>query len=330
MPDEVVDPAERLERLMAQQAPQFAAGFALLVAQIKSSVDLNDIADLISRGDLESALTQVLRRAPALGSLYLNSFVAAAQDTAAFLNRSLSQIVVDFDQANPFVVRVMQEERLRMVREFTQQQREATRQALARGVAEGANPIQQARNFRDSIGLTAKQEAAVAKYRQLLEKGDRAIFDRALRDKRFDRTIQAAIRDGKPLTQTQVERMVQRYRDRYIKYRAEVIARTEALRSVHAGKEAMYQQAIEAGELDPNNMTEEWNTARDERVRDSHSAMHGQLIPYGQMFVSGRGNATRHPGGFGVASEDIQCRCAVGTRIVQISVPQGLSVSILS
>lgn len=61
---DVVDPASRLKKLVNQQSPRFAAGFTLLVSQIKESLDLTEIADLIERGQLEEALTQALRRPP--------------------------------------------------------------------------------------------------------------------------------------------------------------------------------------------------------------------------------------------------------------------------
>jgi len=329
MADDIVDPARRLELLVNQQSPIFASKFMILIEQIKEALDLQAIADLIERGNLEAALTEALRRAPALGNLYLSSYVAAAEETAAFLNRKLSGITIDFDQTNPLVVAHARENKLRLVREFSRSQADATRQAILNGIKEGANPRQQARNFRDSIGLTQKQVQAVEKYRQLLNDGDKAVFDRALRDKRFDPTIRRAILDEKPLTRAQVNTMVDRYRQRFVQYRSEVIGRTEALRSVHAGNHGTYLQAIENGDLDPNNLMNEWNTKVDERRRPSHAAMHNQKQPFGTPFVSGDGHTTLYPGGFNVASEDIQCRCAVGTRIIRVDVPAGTTFQIL-
>lgn len=323
-----LDPAERLRKLVEAQAPRFASGFSLLVRDIKSDIDLGVIADLLERGRFEEALTESLQRAPALGGLYTDAFIAAAKDTAEFLNRNLEFLVVSFDQTNPFAVQVMRENQLRLVREFTQAQARATREAILEGIRTGANPIQQARNFRDSIGLTEHQVKAVNNYKRLLSEGDKAVFDRVLRDKRFDSVIRQAIEEGKPLTRTQIQRMVDRYRERFIDFRARTIARTEALGSVHSGNLAMYEQAIADG-LDPANLSTEWNTALDERVRGSHSSMHGQLVDFGVRFTSGKGNTTLHPGGFGVAEEDIQCRCAVGTRIKEIASVEGLTVQFL-
>ena len=208
---------------------------------------------------------------------------------------------------------------LRMVRGFSSEQRTVTRNALARGIREGLNPRDVARTFRDSIGLTKTQEQWVANYRRSLSTLDRDALSRALRDKRFDRTVAAAIADGRPLSTTQIEAMVKRYSERMVKYRSEVIARTEALRSVHQGTEAMYEQAIQNGELKADSLSREWNTANDERVRESHASMHGQVQPFGQPFVSGAGNLLNYPGDPEAPAEEvIQCRCVVGTRITNL------------
>ena len=48
----------------------------------------------------------------------------------------------------------------------------------------------------------------------------------------------------------------------------------------------------------------------------SHVTMHNQERMFGEPFTSGGGNQTFDPGTFGVAEEDIQCRCVVSTRIL--------------
>jgi len=326
---DIIDPAERLRRLMARQSPRFAAGFQLLVGQIKEAADLKVIADLIEQGNLELAFTTTLASTTKLGNLYVDSFMAAAKDTAEFLNRNIQQIVFDFDQTNPWAMQVARENQLRLVAQFSETQRRATRAALIQGVKDGANPIAQARNFRDSIGLTERQVHAVNNYKRLLSEGDQAVFDRALRDKRFDSVVRRSIENGKPLTRTQINRMVDRYRQRYIQYRSRVIARTESLKSVHQGKAAMYGQAITEGSLDANNLSQTWETSKRHNVRDSHSAMHGQEQPWGSVFVSGKGNTALHPIGFGVAEEDIQCVCALATRIPDAAVPAGVGIHVM-
>lgn len=330
MADEFLDPHDRLDGLIAQQEARIAAGFTLLVAQIKDAQSLNRIADLLSRGRLEEALTSALRSSSTLGNLYVQSFINSAQATADFLQNNVREIPFVFDQTNPFSMQAARQNQLRLVNEFTRAQRDATRQAIVNGIQRGANPLEQAREFVDSIGLTRRQVQHVENYRRALEsENPRSALSRELRDKRFDRTVSAATRDGRKLTRDQVDRMTERYRERYIRYRSRVIGRTEAMRSVHEGKQAMYRQAIDAGQLDSGNMTQEWNTAMDERVRGSHTSMNQQVVPFDTPFVSGLGNQLRYPTDPAAPPEDsIQCRCAVGTRVVAITAPAGFSVSI--
>lgn len=312
-----LDPADRIEQLLNKQETKLRNAFLRMVAFIQSRAVLIRITRFMERGDWEGALNSVLGGAPQiLGSAASDAFIEAAKDTATAINRVLGEVVVDFDMVNERAVAAMRNNQLRLVQGFTAQQRETTRQALLRGVEEGVNPREMARRFRNSIGLTRSQEQAVANYERALRGLDRTALERALRDKRFDPTVARALESGEFLKPDQVTRMVDRYRERMLKYRSEVIARTEALRSVHEGAEEMYRQAIDAGTLDQANLTREWNTAKDERVRGSHRAMHGQVQPFGSPFISGLGNELRYPGDPAAPPEDtIQCRCSIGTRM---------------
>jgi uncharacterized protein with gpF-like domain len=305
-----------LDKILDAQEPVLASAFATMVRQIRDRYTLGQIESFLAAGRVEQALETALRFAPRIGDAYIESYISAGQDVARQINIELPKIEVRFDIVNQRAVNEMQRNRLRLVQEFTNEQRMATRQALTRGVRQGLNPREQARAFRDSIGLTRRQEQSVANYRRMLEQNDRDALRRALRDKRYDRSVQSAIDSGRRLPQGRIDRMVERYRERMVKYRSEVIARTEALRSVHQGSEQMFDQAIEGGQLQSDQLQREWNTALDERVRGSHAAMHGQVQPMGVPFLSGLGNQLMYPGDPSAPPEDtIQCRCSVGTRV---------------
>lgn len=315
----VTDPASRIERLIRRAEATLAEEIAALVATIQSEATLAELAELIQRGDVEGAFRILDRATRRLGIVWSQQFVLAGEDTSRFLNRALGEIIIDFDLTNSGAVAVMQENQLRLVAEFTAAQRRATREALTAGIEAGANPIQQARAFRESIGLTAHQERAVQNYQRALENLDRDALRRQLRDRRSDPTVRRAIEEGKPLSGKQVQKLVKRYRERFRAHRARVIARTEALRSTHMGAKAMYDQAIESGQLLPEQLVQIWNTALDERVRSSHAAMHSQERPIGLPFTSGVGNSLRFPGDPSApGAETIQCRCALGTRILSL------------
>lgn len=307
----------RLENALRAAEPELRQAFLQMVSIMGSAVPLSDLIDLLEAGRIDEALARSLASAPRLARARNEQFIRAANLVAQQINRRLGQIILDFDQTNEFVVNAMRQNQLRLVQGFTFQQRQATRRALMFANERGMNPRETARLFRQSIGLTDRQMQAVLNFRRAVEDLDARALARELRDRRFDRTLLSAMRRGDPLTPTQIQRMVDRYSERALRHRAEVIARTEALRAVHEGNHAMFQQAFQDGTLQPGGVIQEWNTALDERVRGSHSAMHGQTVPANELFTSGAGNRTQYPGGFGIAEEDIQCRCSVGTRITE-------------
>lgn len=316
------DPASRIERVISAQEAGFIRVFLQAISDIVSAHTLDQLEQLLLEGRVEEALEALDAAAGLIGTQYGQAFSAAAGDTARFLSTSALTVSVSFDQTNDRAVQAISRNRLRLVREFSQEQRVATRAALQDGIARGVNPRQQAVEFRQSIGLTERQRAAVANYRRLLTEGrannlpSQQALNRALRDARSDRSILRAIRENRPLPPEQVERMVQRYRDRYINYRAEVIARTEALRSAHQGTEEMYQQAIDAGQINPDALQRRWVTASDERVRDSHSRLNGEVRRIGEAWEADAG-VLRFPGDPDApAEETVQCRCVISTRIL--------------
>lgn len=320
-PKGATDPAERIERMVAQQERRFRRVFLDAIQMILDEATLSNIADLLENGRLEEALDAVDRAAVLLGNQYGDSLSESARATAAWLSTDALTVAVSFDQTNVRAVEMIQRNRLRLIREFSAEQRAAVRTAISEGIKDGVNPREQARRFRESIGLTERQTRAVANYRRMLQGAGRGLPDagdaleRKLRDRRFDRTVARAIRDSKPLTKQQVDLMVSRYRDRYIKYRAEVIGRTEALRSVHQGTIEMYRQAFEAGAMGEAEVKHKWVAANDKRTRDSHRHLNGVVRLTGETFPGADG-PLKYPGDPDApASETVQCRCVLSTRL---------------
>lgn len=323
---------------------RLAAAWVTVVDSMRNARTLDALAALLSAGRFDEATRMVLAGARRFAVAQQQEVVGAARIAAEDIEAALrsaarGEVVVDFDMTNDHAVRAMRENQLRLVREITDQQRRAMRESMQDSITRGLNPRDQARAFRDSIGLTQRQTQAVNNYRRLLEQNDPEAMTRALRDRRFDRATARAVRDGSPLSKTQIDRMVSRYRERAVKHRAEVIARTEALRSVHQGTHLMYQQAVEAGQVSAQELTREWQTAGDERVRTmestsgvtSHASMHGQTVRgLDEPFTSGGGSKLLYPGDPAAPGYDtIQCRCAVGVRMNLRAGEQPLSVEVL-
>lgn len=323
---EFEDSQERIERLLDRAEATFKRRFLETISAIRDQFQLDELETLLEQGRLDEALVRAELAAAHLASAYTAAYVLAAQGAAGFIGGSLS-VLVQFDQTNLRAVEQMRANQLRMVREFLAEQRETTRLALIDGITRGLNPKAQARLFRESIGLTRFQLNAVANFRRLLEENSSESLTRELRDGRFDRTIQNAIRTGNTLSEQQIDTMVDRYRQGMLQYRSETIARNEALRSVHEGADEMFRQAIDQGILPGDELTQTWLNAQDNRVRDSHSSMHGQTRPLGQAFTSGLGNHLRYPGDIDAPAKDsVQCRCVKTTRFT-VDVPIATSSS---
>lgn len=279
----------------------------------KSSQTLDAISDLLEAGQVQEALAVADNIPLSIATSVNLSFTETAIDTSKVIATVTAEPVF-FDQTNRAAVNSMRLNQGRLIREFATTQREAVVENITDGIRRGLNPRQQARNFRDAIGLTRHQTRSVNKFRTLLETGDSAALRRALRDKRFDPTVLRAIEGETTLSARQINRMVDRYRERFIKFRAETIGRTEALRSVQEANHLSFNQAVNNGVLDDSLLTRFWHVTSDEFLRDTHATMQGQERGLNEHFVTGAGNLLLFPSDpNGPAEEVIQCRCSVTT-----------------
>lgn len=315
----IEDTQSRILRLLSSAERHIQNAFIQSISDIRKEIKLSELADLIESGDIQTALNMLSESTTLTGQhvsvASVESFNDAGESATQFISNSLER-QISFDMANPRAVGMLRNAEFKIVEVYRYEQMEAIRSALIDGMRRQLNPRAQAIRVRDSIGLTAHQSRAVTNFRNILETNPIEAFSRKLRDRRFDRTLIRIDEQGGTLTEMQIDRMVGRYHDRYVKYRSEVIARTEALRAVNEANNEAFAQAVENGELQRNEIERKWDSSLDDRVRDSHSEMHGQTVGIGEPFISGLGNALMYPGDPGAPAEDIiQCRCVVTTRI---------------
>ncbi len=329
----VLEPVGRLTRLgdflavLDRMEPQVRRAFLGVVSEARDARSLAAVARLLESGRLEEALASWEAALPRFTAAVEAAYVAAGVELASAASEHAG-LFLSFDTVNDRAALGLRADRAFLIREMTREQRAATTEALASWIQEGADPRVQARVLKESLGLTQRQARAVANYRRLLEQGSPEALERALRDRRFDASVRRAIAGERPLTRAQIDRMVGRYRERYVAYRGRVIARTETVRAVHRGEEEMLRQLVERGLVREGSIRREWRTAADERVRGSHRAMHGQKRPLGVPFVSGRGNRLMFPGDPAAPANDtVQCRCVLAVRVPRLP-EEGLQQSV--
>lgn len=323
MADEIADTKERIDALIDREEARIAAVFRAAVRNMQDRLDLKEVQRLLELGRLEEVIALSQQIAEQVGMAAQTAFITAGTSTASWLAGSGVASIL-FDQVNERAVRLMKENTLRIIADFTAEQRRATRAALVDGIARGVNPREQARLFRASLGLTEYQMGIVNNYRRKLQRVGQAgvprgeqlkALENALRDGRSDRSVKRALQRMTPLPEAQIAGMVERYQKRFIKYRSEVIARTEALASVHAGVEEAWQQGADRGLWQVEDLEREWDSSGDGRVRDTHRFLNGQKKAMGEPWRTSNG-VIRYPGDPNApASERIQCRCVVLTRV---------------
>lgn len=298
------DDADRLEKLLDQLSRSMRARIVRAVNRVTSPERMRRLAELLAQGNQDEALRMADELAQEVGAAGSRIYVTAGNATSSWL-ASAAGVTVAFDVANPRALAWLEQQRFDLVEAITAEQREVLRQALLDGSRRGLNPRQQAAALGDSLGLTRQQQAAVANYRRLLEQGSKRALARRLHDDK--------VTDVRNLTPRQIDRLVASYRARMVRYRAEVVARTEALRAVNSGVSEMFRQAEDTGLIEE--LSQKWHTARDARVRGHHRSMHGQIREIGEPFISGQGNRLLYPGDPSApASDVVQCRCVVLTR----------------
>lgn len=290
-----------------------------VVTYLRDQNELDVVAERVHRGDMEGAIQGVEDAAAKFAIDTHAAYVVAGQTSAKWLDGTLADSVVRFDVQNIRAVAWANRNKLELVREISQEQRDVMRRVISDGVRAGENPIEVARDLRASIGLTDYQARIVANYRRSLESGDLAgALTRELSSGHSDRTIAAAMNRGSALTPAQIDTAVDRYRANWVTFRSETIARTEGLRVAHQGSREAFQQAVDAGDLDVEQLEREWHHASHGKdARPEHEAMDGQKRKLDEAFESGSGAQLMYPGDPSAdASEILNCRCVVSTRLV--------------
>jgi len=312
---------DELLRLLTQGEEELKLAFREVIAYLRETNQLDSVIEAVQAGRMDLALRQVDTAAAHIAGRIEALYTRSAMETARVVTMRGNAGLVTFQASNPEAVRQMQALRLDKIREFSEQQRDMVRQALTRGLSEGRNPRAIARDIRESIGLTAKQEAIVDNYRRQLESGEwAAARARRLHDDRYNRAFDGAVRRAQGLepmlSEAQIDRMVDNYRRSWINLRAETIARTEALRAVHMGQDELYRQAIDEGQLDAQKLVCTWHAGLPPRTRDWHASMNNQRRPWGVPFTSGHGNSLLYPGDPRAPGEETSnCRCARSVKV---------------
>jgi hypothetical protein len=325
----VIDVTVKLQELIEHWAPRLKKAFLDAVAALADSVDLGRLVVALTRGDVAAAVREVnldplLFRGleVAVAAAYDAGGAAAADELPPVRGPAGHRLMVLFDGRNERAERWIRNQSSTLVREVTADQQQVIRQHLQAGLAAGQNPRTVALGLVGTVnpqtrkreggvlGLTATQEQWVRNYEAELKSGDRAFLGRAMRDRRFDGAVLKAIASGQPLSPDQVAKMVAAYRARALKYRADTLARTEAISALNQSQVESMQQAVDGGKVQQRYITKTWHSAGDHRVRHTHQVLNGARVPFAGRFKSESGALLSYPGDpTAPPGERVNCRC---------------------
>lgn len=322
-------PKVNLNRLIDAWDPILQKAFLDSIRNITDQAQIEQIALAIQDGSLERAL-----KAAGINPVMFRPMEKALSDsfeaggnivTSGFPDVGKAgelKTVFQFDVRNPAAEAWLRNYSSTLITEIVDDQRNLVRQAIEKGLANGDNPRTIAldlvgrvgtdgRRSGGLIGLTSSQSEWVQNYADALASDNPAdALEYNLRDARFDAAVLRAQESGVPLTADQIDAMTTSYTNRALAYRAEAIARTESMASLHEAQQQAIAQAIETGAISPENVSMTWRATKGNRTRQSHKDMDGQTVKYGEKFVSGLGNELAYPGDpEGPAEDVINCRC---------------------
>jgi hypothetical protein len=305
---------ERVKRALAKHDRAIQRAFEVAIRERRESINLQALAQAIEVRDFNRAIeiagitrADMFPFAQALQEAYLDGGRTITAAAPAFAAR------VALDGNAPRAVAWARDHVGGLITEIVEDQRNAIRQIITEQVDVGRGPREAARAVRGEIGITSQQAGFVSNARRQLENLDAGYFTRARRDKSFDRLVRKAIAEGKPLAKADIDRITQRYSAKLLKYRAEVIARTESITALRAGRQEGIEQAIEQGAIRADSVKKRWDATGDSRTRPDHVAMDGKEVDGADgVFTLPDGSRMLYPGDTSLgasAKQTIQCRC---------------------
>lgn len=314
----------RLVELLKQYDGQIQQAFLEAMRKKANSINLTELTAAIEAREIDRALRIAgVVRADLFpfDSAISSAYVAGGQTIAAAA--PASAVNFGFDGRATRAEAWAREHVGVLVTNIAEEQVNMLRETIGRQIAGGVSPRAAAveiagrtvGNAREGgyIGLSRPQAGYLRNARDELAGLDARYFTRALRDRRFDGAVRAAIEAGKPLSQSDIDRIAARYSDRMLKHRADTIARTESITALRAGRREGMEQAIEAGAVRTESVKRVWDATMDARTRPDHAAMHrvevdGMDTPYSLP----DGSQMMYPGDTSLgasADQTISCRC---------------------
>lgn len=323
-----------LSRLIGDLETNVRAEFETAIRRHGARINVQALADALARGDIAEA-ERIANIKPrdvfSLGEILRGIFFGGA----ALVGRNRRGVVGEFrfDGRAPDAEAWASQNSARLVTRITEESRDAVRTAITAGFEQSRAPRSIAMDIVGRrvgngrvggvVGLTGTQAASITKARAALASGDpvrmREYLELKMRDRRFDALIRKAIKEGRPVHNADLDRLLDAHKAKALGYRAKVIAQAETFKAAAAGRDQAYRQMLAMPGVTGISVRWQHNLSAEPRLE--HVAMNGTVVPIGQSFVFPDGTAMRYPHDENApARHVIGCRC---TAIYRVEVEKG-------
>lgn len=316
---------QEIEKLISKAEGRFRKAFLEYIASLKTRESLIAVRKFLEQNDINGLVEYFNNKqkpfTAILAAVVLEAGEAEVVSLKPKVQRKLNRLTqnglprpsvgIQFEIANERAASLLREQTGNISEKLNERQSELIRGILSDAQLEGETGSRRiAQLITNDIGLTKNQSDAVKNYEALLRAGNKESLTRGLRDRRSD----SKIRNGVPLEEKQIQRMVNSYRARYEKYRANAIARTTGGQAVAAARQEAFVQSLEQSGIDPQDAIRTWRKTNGDKTRDTHSAMDNQKVGVLEPFVSPSGSRLMQPldASLGAPAEEIiHCGCIV-------------------
>lgn len=226
---------------------------------LKDQVDIDELVRVIGKEDPlgyvdASGIENIKGIISGLDLEISNGLILGGRSAARELGMDLS---IDLTRAS---VTKWKEKYLNgLVSDIGNNSKAAVKYIIEEGIDKNRHPLKIARDVKNGIGLNDRLSIAVARKRSALEAA------------------------GVP--EARIEKTIARYHEKLLKYRAEMIARTESVRAINHGKLEMWKQLKDGGSLPPS-AVKIWLTSIDEKVCPICRPLHYTQKKLGEEFES--------------------------------------------
>jgi hypothetical protein len=328
-----------IDQLLAGYEKRFRDAFLEGVAEITSRAQIGAIISALERGDINAALDAMYIEESAfraferaMNDAFGDFGNANIQELGQPVDQFGARFVFRFNVRNPRAEEWLRENSSGLVTRTVEEQREVIRDALQQGLERGDNPRQtaldivgridknQGRRTGGIVGLSAPMEQWARNAQAELEAGEFADYKtRKMRDRRLDRLITKAEKEGRKLSSAEIYTMLTRYKDRLLKLRGDTIAKTESIASLSASRYEGLKQLLESGKIVEDQIRRYWDATNDARTRPDHLAVEAETAERGiglnDVYIVG-GVPMKHPHDpDGGAGQVINCRCTERIKI---------------